>query len=268
MADYDLVKWDLSKELKDLEPDWDQPMAPIPMPEDSAGVAAELSASTAPPSPSLVGDEARVQAPYRSVGRFLAKFHELGHGSGWVVAQRAFITAGHCVYRPQYDGWITAALFVPRYHKELKSAYKVETIFTLEGWYNDQKRAYDMAVCVVTKNFDLDKEPPLAFKAESPYLLEFKAIGYPGRTEGEYDFNGERMWDCDGESLNSADGVQWMACNFTNGASGGPWWDSTNGYVAGLSAGRNKSQEQLSSPDFGNDKGKGLENLYKEVKDL
>ena len=99
MAKTDVVKHDLPKALlAAAQVRVDEDLEPVPFPRGPSRPRAE-AVLVAPPVTSLVSDEERVTAPYRSVGK-MGMIYTSGakkYGTGWVVAKRAFITAGHCV---------------------------------------------------------------------------------------------------------------------------------------------------------------------------
>jgi V8-like Glu-specific endopeptidase len=186
-------------------------------------------------------------------------------GSGWVVAKKAFITAGHCVCGTGLGGWITEAKFEPGFNVTAGKVYNVSTIYSLKGWSEEHDWSYDMAACVVTENF-AETEPPLKFHDSIFHPDKFLAIGYPLRPTFNYEFNGKRMWQCVGEFIEEDEGDCWWAVNdLTGGASGGPWCDAFNeANVYGHTSNRSHNPETARTPMLLN----GFENLYKAVKDL
>lgn len=267
MAKTDVVKHDLK--VGTATPNINDVLDPIPFPQGKKGIEAREEFFNQPPVATRVTDEERVEPPYRSVGRVvvITDADIRSFGSGWVVAPRAFVTAGHCVYSAKrFGGWISLAVFEPRYNATVVRFYRVATIYTLKGWVEDEDPVYDMAACVVTENFT-QAEPPLRFQDGIFPPDKFTAIGYPDRPIDDKDnFNGQRMWKCTGEFIKESGGM-WLAANdFTQGASGGPWCDANNeAIVYGITAWRRGNDPDVAqSPILLN----GFENLYNAVKDM
>ena len=266
MANTDVVKHDLTIAFRAEQTNWDEYNDPVPIPRGgmrSPSASALLGA--VPPVTTLVTDEERVTAPFRSVGKMAMV---IGGGkkaaSGWVVARRAFITAGHCVFHPDFGGWITQAGFAPRYNNGVDTSFTVASVYSLRGWVESNLWAYDMAACVVTENFAAT-EPPLAFNTGIIPALKDTAIGYPIRPIAGHDFNGKRMWKCLGKLVDLKDDLQYATNNMTGGSSGGPWCDaSENNEVTGLTSARDDDPNLAHSPIFDS----GFQKLYDAVKDL
>jgi V8-like Glu-specific endopeptidase len=266
MADTDVVKHDLDTVVSGEKIDWDEFTEPVPFPGEESGLSAEIGrVEVAPPVTTRVTDEELVTAPFRSVGKMgLIIGGEKKTASGWVVARRAFFTAGHCVFHPNFGGWITWASFAPRFNKRVDTIFRGATVYSLKGWVDSNNRAFDMAACVVTVNF-ADTEPPLAFDTGIIPGLNFTALGYPLRPIPGHDFNGKRMWKSVGKFIKLENDRIYAANSLTNGASGGPWCETHNQMiVSGLNAQRLKDAEVCVSPSFDN----GFENLYNAVKDF
>jgi V8-like Glu-specific endopeptidase len=250
--------------LRGEQIDWDEFTEPVPFPEEESGLSSENDrVGTVPPVTTRVTDEELITAPFRSVGKMGLI---IGGGrktaSGWVVARRAFFTAGHCVFHPKFGGWISWASFAPRYNNGVDTMFLGATVYSLKGWVESNDRAYDMAACVVTENF-AETEPPLAVDAGILPGLNFTAIGYPLRPIPGHDFNGKRMWKSVGDFIKLENGRLYAANSLNDGASGGPWCETGNKMVvSGLNAQRRNSAEVCISPYFVN----GFQNLYDAVK--
>jgi V8-like Glu-specific endopeptidase len=265
MAATDVVKHDLTL-LGEREFDWAEDVEPVPFPSVRGEPREEANRVEAkPPVTTRVTGTELTSAPYRSVGKMLLAIggKNLG-GTGWVVAPRAFITAGHCVYYEEYGGWITKAALCPRYDTECVKSYKVTTVYALKGWVESGDHRYDMAACVVSENF-ATTEPPLAFDTGLIPGLHFTAIGYPIKPIAGCDFNGKRMWKSVGDRITLTNYAIWAENNLTGGASGGPWCETDNNYViSGINSNREDDPNTLESPMFDN----GFDNLYNAVKNL
>jgi len=251
MAKTDVVKHDLEPTLDDEVFDWES-AEPMPLPVIPGRHSQQQpSPQLAEPTTTLVPAKDLTRAPYQSVGKMgLVIGGKRKTASGWVVARRAFITAGHCVYHPDFGGWITKAFFCPRYDNQCTNRFIGTVVYTLKGWVEDHDPAYEIAACVITENF-ATSEPPLAFDSDILTPDKFAAIGYPTTPIPKHQFNGERMWQSVGAYVSEKDDVIWAENNLTNGASGGPWWgtDPQGNYrVYGLTEERAADPNQAASP--------------------
>jgi V8-like Glu-specific endopeptidase len=265
MADTDVVEHKFNNDEMDEVIDWEESLEPVPILSGEEGQPV-TPLTVIKPKPDEVTKDERNEEPYRSIGK-LGMTYEVGvnqyrmrYSSGWVVATRAFITAGHCVYKHNLSGkeWPRNGRFEPRFHLKESKYYKVIAIYTLAGWVNSKKPAYDMAACVIGEDF-ANTEPPLQFDTKSlKRTKSYTAVGYPGKPIGEFDYSGERMWKCVGKGQD-AGALKLAENNFTSGASGGPWFDNdTNYVVTGINSFRRDNQNVLYSPYFKN----GFQKLF------
>lgn len=262
MPKNDVVKHDL---VVGEAIDWDADMQPMELPsQPEAPDAKPLLAD--PPTDTMIDGRVLTETPYRSVGKMGLRFvpETTLYGSGWVVAKKAFITAGHCVYYRPKGGWIIRAEFCPRFNVACEKGWKVSAVYTLQGWL-DGDWAYDLAACVVTEDFG-DTEPPVAFQTFTVPALEYAAIGYPMDPTSNHDFNGKRMWQSYGKFLKLENDRLYAENDFTHGASGGPWLEaSESDDVGGITSSRSGDDPNIAkSPLFV----EGFRNLYDAVKDL
>lgn len=264
MPPNDVVRQDLDTTVQF---DFEAETEPLPMPLVSQPPD---FAPAAPPITTQITEPEINTPPYRSIGQMVLSYQPrrtLG-ASGWVVAPRAFVTAGHCVYEEERGGWIIKASFCPRFNSDCPGkTYTVEAAFTLQGWLDhiaESDHKFDLAVCLVTEPFEAT-EPPLPFVANAPAASQYAAIGYPGKPIPGYQFNEKRMWQALGNLALVAD-VLFAENNLTTGASGGPWCaPKENWVVRGLTAGRTTPSPNLAvSPIFA----AGFQNLYDAVKDF
>jgi V8-like Glu-specific endopeptidase len=241
---------------------------PMPLPVVRREVLARVLGK--PPVTTRVDAPKIDTAPYRSVGKMYMRFNTpkwLG-GSGWVVAPRAFITAGHCVYYKDKGGWVSEVRYCPRYDGTCAKQYVVERVYTFQGWIDntdENQREYDLAACVVTEPF-APSEPPLPVDPDLIPDLRFAAVGYPGPPIPEYPFNKKRMWQALGNATKLEGSMIWAENNLTSGSSGGPWCEPNNNWiVGGITAARIDDDPNLAvSPMF-----EGIfEKLYDVVKNL
>lgn len=265
MGKNDVVKHDLPVDAQAI--DWDAVMEPVETWPQSRRAAVLAEA----PTDTMLTGQILQEAPYRSVGKMALQFtpEKTLFGSGWVVAPRAFITAGHCVYHIGKGGWIIKGQFCPRYDNACTKYFKVATVYTLQGWIDRQDEAdrqYDMAACVVTEEFTAS-EPPIEFAAYTLPALQYAAVGYPAKPNDTHDFNGKRMWQSYGNFIQLSSGILSAENDLTGGASGGPWLQaSENDAVGGITVYRRPDSDPnvALSPEFA----EGFMNLYNAVKDL
>ncbi len=206
--------------------------------------------------------------PYATVGKMFMVFDDKNYvGTGWVVAERAVFTAGHCVYSAKDGGWADKILFVPQYDNGSAPVgrWTATTIYSLKGWTGKRDFKYDMGV-FVTDRLIRPETGSLGWMANyPPNQGPYKSIGYPARPVPGYSFNGKHMWQSIGGFIRGSNPIQ-MHNNMTQGCSGGPWTVTRNRriYANGLNSFRHRDEPNtMHSPYFGD----GFIHLYDAVKD-
>lgn len=206
-------------------------------------------------------------APYSTVGKMYMTFNNEKYvGTGWVVAEQAVFTAGHCVYEKSLGGWADKILFVPQFNNGSAPVgrWTGTTIHSLKGWTNNRDFKYDMGAFQVNKPIR-PKTGSLGWMANyPPNQGAYTSIGYPAQTIPGYNFNGNKMWQCVGDYIGGSNPIR-MHNNMTGGCSGGPWVVTKNRklYANGLNSFRYTSQpNHLYTPYFG----QGFINLYNNIK--
>lgn len=267
MGKNDVVKHDLTSLVR-TDAIWSGDEEPVEPP----GASWLRPSGGAPPAPQGKTITRQVTAkemevlPFCSVGKMRMRFDPLRPkgGSGWVVAPRAFITAGHCVYNHDIPNWVIEATFCPRFDGTCEKSFTVSSVYTLQGWL-DGDMAYDLAACVVAESFTI-KELPMLWSPFTVPELKYLAAGYPIVPTSEYDFNGKRMWRCQGQTAGFSNQVITMYNDFTPGASGGPWLEPPDAMAGGITSHRDDDvpEGQIQSPIFAT----GFQNLYDAVKNL
>jgi V8-like Glu-specific endopeptidase len=265
MAETDVVEYKLPTLLDDSEFDWTKDVEPMPFPGERGEPKEETDQVELGKPPLTNRVYELTSLGYRSVGRMMLVIGGTDlTATGWVVAPRAFITAGHCVYEKTYGGWITKASLCPRYDDACVKEYKVTTVYTLKGWYQSEDHRYDMAACVVSEKFAAT-EPPLAFSTGVSLKRRYAAAGYPAIRIAGYRFDGKRMWRSVGDAIDTVGGLQWAENNMTKGSSGGPWFDTGKNFaVSGITSHRDNDANAMASPLLIN----GFQNLYDAVKNI
>ncbi|MFF2024037.1 trypsin-like serine peptidase [Streptomyces sp. NPDC058171] len=138
------------------------------------------------------------------------------------------MTAGHCVRRGSSPyNTHTDMVFVPGYHKgqQPHGAFAVRAAATPRSWQNDSVN--DLAALAV----DADKRGRMLTDVAGGQAIAFhravggtvSAFGYPA-TRPQL---GEELLRCTG-TAKKEQGAQFIPCDLTGGASGGPWFADFN----------------------------------------
>ena len=170
--------------------------------------------------------------PYSVVVKLFMRFPAGDYiGTGWVIGERAIISAGHCMYDHTLGGWATNVVAHARYHNGNEAA----------EWVLTQRSA--LKEWVDTRNFEFDVSAGIASTPIRPitgkagYIANqpadqapFLSVGYPGTSTPTFPFNGEEMWESTGGFQPPPwTGVVAMDNHMTGGCSGGPWFTSKPG---------------------------------------
>lgn len=183
------------------------------------------------------------QYPLRTMGKVF--FRKEGGGlfvcSASVIASEnksVVWTAGHCVAGQGEESWHDQWIFVPAYQNgdEPLGRWAARTKATFVSWYSGGNRNYDLGAVVMERR----NERPIAsvtgslgwmFNAQRD--IDYQEFGYP--TAGNL-FSGNSIWTCsspyaggDGVGSNAGPRTSSNKCDFTAGASGGPWVASFEG---------------------------------------
>lgn len=209
----------------------------------------------------------RSSIPYSAVGKMFMTFDGKDYvGTGWVIANKAVFTAGHCVYDRSNGGWADNILFVPQYDDGQMpiGSWTALQIHSLKGWTENRDFKYDLATFVVNQPIR-DKTGSIGWMANyPPNQGRYNSIGYPSRPISNFDFDGQNMWHSTGNYIGGRNPIQ-MQNNMAPGCSGGPWVIKRNNmaYANGLNSFRYTNEpNKMYSPYFG----EGFLNLYNTVK--
>lgn len=195
-------------------------------------------------------------------------------GSNREGTRRAVWTAGHCVHGGGKEGrWFRNWIFIPAYENgnEPLGRWPARELWTLTGgaWFDDRNRNYDLGAAIVTfpgSNTPIgDVTGTLGIMFNFSRNQEFDEFGYP--SAGAV-YNGQRLVQCSdpyagngGVAANPGPQTMLNVCNFTAGASGGPWVVSLSNcpacYIDSVNSwwwwGKNKDQAtQWAGPYHGN----------------
>ena len=205
----------------------------------------------------IIGTDDRVRIsptssfPWRSICalRITAQDNTRWIGTGWLVAPRTIITAGHCVYMHAQGGWPKSIEVIPGLNDSLRpyGSYIGTSFRSVTGWVNDKKREYDYGCIILPQNARPgDKTGVFGFAVkDNPYLLSsyLNLSGYPG------DKGGNQQWFMARKAKSVAPRVIYYEIDTMGGQSGSPVWVKigntryavgihTNGLVSGNSATR------------------------------
>lgn len=205
----------------------------------------------------IIGTDDRVRItpttsfPWRAVCalRITAQDNTQWIGTGWLVAPRTVMTAGHCVYMHAHGGWPKSIEVIPGLNDNLRPYGScMGTAFrSVIGWVNDKKREYDYGAIILPNNCRPgDKTGVFGFAVkDNAYLLSsyLNLSGYPG------DKGGNEQWFMARKAKSVAPRVIYYEIDTMGGQSGSPVWIKvgnaryavgihTNGLISGNSATR------------------------------
>jgi V8-like Glu-specific endopeptidase len=157
-------------------------------------------------------------------------------------AKNAVLTAGHCV-NDGHQGWHANWIFIPDYSDGWApfGVWTARELWSTGEWFYNADFRYDVGAVVVNSNsntrlVDVVGGQGIAWnQARGQYVFAF---GYPA----DPPFDGKALKYCDGYTYD--DWWSFLAnlgldCDFTGGASGGPWlayFGGTFGYINGVNS--------------------------------
>jgi glutamyl endopeptidase len=205
----------------------------------------------------IIGTDDRVRIspttsfPWRAICalRITARDGSRWIGTGWLVAPRTVITAGHCVYMHAHGGWPKSIEVIPGLNDSQRpyGACTGTSFRSVVGWVNDKKREYDYGCIILPRDCRLgDKTGVFGFAVkDNPYLTSayLNLSGYPG------DKGGNQQWFMARKAKSVAPRVIYYEIDTMGGQSGSPVWVKvgnaryavgihTNGLITGNSATR------------------------------
>jgi glutamyl endopeptidase len=210
----------------------------------------------------VIGTDDRVRItpttsfPWRAICalRITAQDNSKWIGTGWLVAPRTIITAGHCVYLHANGGWPKSIDVIPGMNDASRpyGTYTGATFRSVVGWVNDKKREYDYGAIILPKTSRPgDKTGVFGFSVKTDaYLLGsyLNLSGYPG-DKGTPAPLGDQQWFMARKASSVSPRVIFYDIDTMGGQSGSPVWVKvgndryavgihTNGHVSGNSATR------------------------------
>jgi V8-like Glu-specific endopeptidase len=205
----------------------------------------------------IIGTDDRVRIspttsfPWRAVCalRITAQDNTKWIGTGWLVAPRTVITAGHCVYMHDHGGWPKSIEVIPGLNDSQRpfGSCTGTTFRSVVGWVNSKQREYDYGAIILPTNCRPgDKTGVFGFAVkDNPYLMNayLNLSGYPG------DKGGNQQWFMARRAKSVAPRVIYYEIDTMGGQSGSPVWVKvgnaryavgihTNGLISGNSATR------------------------------
>lgn len=205
----------------------------------------------------IIGTDDRVRItpttsfPWRSICalRITAQNGARFLGTGFLVAPRTIITAGHCVYLHAQGGWPKSIEVIPGLDENNRpyGSYVGTSFRSVVGWVNGKKREYDYG-CVILPRAARpgDKTGYFGFGVKNDAFLRNAILnlsGYPG------DKGGAQQWFMARRAKSLAPRVIYYEIDTMGGQSGSPVWVKqgnirtvvgihTNGLITGNSATR------------------------------
>lgn len=197
----------------------------------------EPSPKASQPSAASQVSTSYTKYPFRTMGKvFFRK-----DGGGLFVCSAAVIaaenrsvvwTAGHCVAEQGEENWHDRWIFVPAYQNgdAPMGRWAARTKATFVSWYADGNRNYDLGAVVVERRDErqiASVTGSLGWMFNAQRDFDYQEFGYP--SAGNL-FSGQNLWTCaspyaggDGVGSNPGPRTSTNKCDFTAGASGGPW---------------------------------------------
>jgi glutamyl endopeptidase len=189
--------------------------------------------------------------PWRAICalRITAKDGSRWIGTGWLVAPRTVITAGHCVYLHAQGGWPKSIEVIPGLNDSARpyGSCTGTSFRSVAGWVNDKKSEYDYGCIILPKDCRPgDRTGIFGFAVkDDQYLLNayLNLSGYPG------DKGGNQQWFMAHKAKSVTPRIIYYEIDTMGGQSGSPVWVKvgntrlaigihTNGNVTGNSATR------------------------------
>ncbi|THU31951.1 serine protease [Niastella caeni] len=170
-------------------------------------------------------------------------------GTGFLIAPRTVITAGHCVYMHAQGGWARSIEVIPGLDETQRpfGSYVGTSFRSVTGWVSSKKREYDYG-CIILPRASRpgDRTGVFGFSVkDNNYLLNayLNLSGYPG------DKGGNQQWFMVRKAKSVAPRVIYYEIDTMGGQSGSPVWVKvgntrsvvgihTNGLITGNSATR------------------------------
>ena len=193
-----------------------------------------IPSSNEPPLESLEsiqGLDERVQAnpreyPYTAICslKIRSSSGKYYMGTGFFISSRILLTAGHCVYIHDDNGWPDSIEVIPGRDKSEKPFGSViaNEFMSFDEWIEDRDRNYDMGVIILPEDCPFGEKVGWfgckTFLDEKEYKGKiFNISGYPGERGGREQLKMSGEGECQGPLLK-------YDIDTTGGQSGSPVW--------------------------------------------
>lgn len=209
----------------------------------------------------IIGADNRVRIfnttvyPWRAICslRITAKDNSQWIGTGWLVAPRTVITAGHCVFMHDHGGWAKSIEVIPGCNEASKpyNSGVSSNLRSVQGWTGSKNRDFDYGAIILPANYRPgDATGYFGFGVKTDAYLMSSVLnlsGYPG-DKGRFR-NGDQQWFMPLKPKAVSSRVIKYDIDTMGGQSGAPVWVKvgdvrtcvgihTNGDSAGNSATR------------------------------
>lgn len=164
--------------------------------------------------------------PWRMIAKLLITAGDGGKyvGTGWFIAPRTLVTAGHCVFSNRTGGWAKSIQVVPGMNGRNRpfGTASSATFRSVSGWTQGAKPAFDYGAIILPKSAPLgDKVGYFGFSALKSATLRNLLVntsGYPAdKSVGTQWYNGGRITNVQRNQFD------YMIDTF-GGQSGSPVW--------------------------------------------
>lgn len=157
-------------------------------------------------------------------------------GTGFFISSRILLTAGHCVYIHDDNGWPESIEVIPGREKNEKPFGSVvaDQFMSFDDWIENRDRNFDMGVIILPEDCPFGKKVGWfgckTFLDEKEYMGKiFNISGYPGEK------GGREQWKMSGEGESQGPLLKYDI-DTTGGQSGSPVWivNDNKYYVIGV----------------------------------
>lgn len=157
-------------------------------------------------------------------------------GTGFFISSRILLTAGHCVYIHDDNGWPESIEVIPGRDKNEKPFGSVvaDQFMSFDDWIENRDRNFDMGVIILPEDCPFGKKVGWfgckTFLDEKEYMGKtFNISGYPGEK------GGREQWKMSGEGESQGPLLKYDI-DTTGGQSGSPVWivNDNKYYVIGV----------------------------------
>ncbi len=155
-------------------------------------------------------------------------------GTGWLIAPRTVITAGHCVFMHNEGGWARSVEVVPGLNDTARpfgSAFS-GALRSVTGWTQSRNREFDYGAIILPGNARLgDRTGWLGLAVRDDAFLRAASLnlsGYPG------DKGGNQQWFMAQRAKSVSGRVITYEIDTMGGQSGSPVWILQNGQRYGV----------------------------------